>query len=82
MKEKNALPRGRLPTNVRVRITTQVLQHGQGEEGVTNSDEDVRRVEAGFWLGISKKARHRLIRKVQGKKSPRSNRWVIIYLGG
>ena len=47
MKEKNALPRGRLATNVRVRITTQVLQHGQGDEGVNSkSNEDVRRDEA------------------------------------
>ena len=29
----------------------------------------------------SKQARHRTILRVQGKKSPRSDRWVTIYLG-
>lgn len=29
----------------------------------------------------SKQARHRTILRVQGKKGPRSDRWVTIYLG-
>ena len=75
MKEKNALLRERPDTNVRVRITMQGLPscpqsktNGNEESSarmVTERREDVRRVESKNWPGPSKKARHRIIRRVQ-----------------